>query len=303
MGCCSSTQIPTFPSKSIAIGILPETHDNYGFDAIFLIPQQGSRSANVAVYMPNDPDMAPSYFFGPAGGKFKLFKVEVDPTSSETIKKEMAVIKSGWQNSDTETTGDMFGIDETEVTNSATKTMTVETNDNGIEKKVKVAKTYERDTGTSVELDSGFTLNMNEEESCYDLRRDGMIVAKIFDPSQATMMEKLRNEDTDMSELMQRPAALLLSDRLSLNEKIQIMTIAATANDRLIRTAMLDVADSTTSNDPYYNDPYHNNYHHSHGGNYDNGGGYNGNDNGGGGGGGDDWGDDGGDDWGGGGDE
>jgi len=248
-------------------------------------------ASHVAVFLPNDNDaVGPSYFFGPSGGKFKLFKVTTN-AGGETAKEEVAVIKSGWQSTNTDTSSDIYTT--TEVTGSASKTLTVETIENGIEKKVKVSKRYERGMGTTVEFDSGFAISTgaNGVENYEELTRDGMVVAKIFDKTKAIMEGEQFSENPQQSafrsamEMFQSPTALLLSNRLSENEKIQIITIAATANHRLIRTAMLDVSSSTyNNNDDYY---------HNNGGYYDNGGGYDG------GGGGDDYGGGGGD-WGGG---
>ena len=51
-----------------------------------------------------------------------------------------------------------------------------------------------------------------------------------------------------MMEFMQRPCGMYAKSHLSEEEKVQAITIMATASDRLIRTAMLDITGGSQSN-------------------------------------------------------
>ena len=70
--------------------------------------------------------------------------------------------------------------------------------------------------------------------------------------------------------LAKKPCAVYLKSHMSEEQKLQILTIIAAANDRLIRLALVD--GSSTYNDQsdvgygYHNDPYRHN-HDNYGGN------------------------------------
>jgi hypothetical protein len=188
MGCCAS-KIPTFPHKSSSSNILLQFQQLYGHDHEFnifhIVPQTGMTALNIAVYKDDDKnDYEPAYFFGPNAGQFKLYKIEsgLNGNDDEKTKTEIAAIGQGWQSSQGYTQSDHFNNHETSVTTSAKKTLTVKTTDNGIETKVKVAKKFGGGLGIVVELDSGYELKKNNDGIEFDLTRDGMVVAKMFDP-------------------------------------------------------------------------------------------------------------------------
>jgi hypothetical protein len=97
MGCCVS-KVPSFEkaSASLANDVLPKSSPNSAFHPIKFVPNQGLLSAAVAVYLPSDGDVSPSYFFNGAAGGFKLFKV-ITAADGETNSQEVATIDGGWQ--------------------------------------------------------------------------------------------------------------------------------------------------------------------------------------------------------------
>lgn len=101
MGCCAS-KVPSFEkaSASLANGVLPGSAPNHTgeFQPIKLVPNQGILSATVAVYLPGDGDISPSYFFNGDMGNFKLFKV-VTTSEGETDSQEVVTIYGGMQSS------------------------------------------------------------------------------------------------------------------------------------------------------------------------------------------------------------
>ncbi len=294
MGCCSS-KLPSFPPSSAADGIAPMSPpDEFDAQLIKFIPQPGMFGNAIGVYLPNDFD-SPSYFFQPTGGSYKLFKRVMED------KEEVCVIKSGWQSSDSKNHTDTFGNDVGNYTTSAKKTLTVVTKLNGMEDKVKVVKSYEQESGITVELDNGYSIQEKESQSqCVELTQNGNTIAHIYEKAGMMVPEMGSGGGGGggPSGLMQNalaamkaPVALYINRRLSETEMVKALTIIATANNRLIRTACLDL--ESGGGGTYYDD--HDSRFHDNG-DYDGGGG-----NGGGGGWGD-WGggDGGGDDGGGG---
>mmetsp|Transcript_6594 Transcript_6594/g.7175 ORF Transcript_6594/g.7175 Transcript_6594/m.7175 type:complete len:292 (+) Transcript_6594:87-962(+) len=290
MGCCAS-KIPTFPSPSTGSHMLPSLIPD-GWEGILHIPQTGITASSVGVFMPSDGE-TPSHFFAPAvGSAYHLYKIVADPVTGESTKEIAASIRQGWQSSQGYGYGQSdFSANNTvgSVTTSAKKTMTVVTSQNGIESKVAVHKKFQRNGDENrVEIDNGFSLNDNISERCEELRRDGIVVGKVFEKNLMAMgqMQMHRSSPMDMMKALQSPAAILLSSNLSANEKIQIITIIATASDRLIRSAQLDINSGGSGN---HHDPYNNHamFGNSHDDYDDNGGGGDGGgDDGGGGGGG-----------------
>lgn len=270
MGCCFSSKLPTFPPSSAADGIAP-TSPPHEFDSklVKFIPQPGMFGNAVGVYIDNYD--TPTYFFAPTGGSYKLFKIEMED------KKEVAVIKSGWQRSDgydqTDTMGNSYG----NVTTSATKTLTVVTKpEGGMEHKVKIVKTFQKDSGTTVEIDEGYStqenIAANQSQPRLELSLHGDTIAHVYEKrTMGSGSGGISGAINDAMAQLKAPMALYIKRSLSETEFERALTIIATVSDRLLRIASLDINDGGAYNSNYDHHHY-DHYNHNHN-NYDNDGG------------------------------
>lgn len=244
MGCCAS-KVPSFEkaAASLANDVMPKSAPNSEFQLIKLVPNQGLFSAAVAVYLPSDGDVSPSYFFNGAMGSFKLFKI-VTATGGETDSQEVATIDGGWQSSkgDGYTENHSFndGSQNThQITKRAEKTCTVKSNN----VQVKIKKLYVRGDGTKVEIDSGFEIT-EDSSGCQILSRNGRIVAYIYEKRKEDAVENMTpGIGTSMAVGMsyfKGPVGLFVANMPE--DDLQLtLSVIATANDRLIRSAMLEI--------------------------------------------------------------
>ena len=272
---CSSSKLPTFPAASTADGIAPITPpDEFDAQVIKFIPQPGMFGNAVGVYLPSDVD-TPTYFFQPKGGSYKLFK-----SDGMGGKEEMAVIKNGWQSSKGYSidNGNVYGNGMASVTTSATLKLRVITKvDHGTEHQVKIVKTYSRDSGSKVEIDGGYSIqehpSTNEAQPYLELTFNGNAIAYIYERSSAMNPAMGGTAGGSISDAMKQgmaylkaPMAIYIKRNLLQVELVRALTIIATANDRLIRSACLDVNGGNAN--PAENTFGFNQYHHNDGGDY-----------------------------------
>lgn len=254
MGCCMS-RVPEFADApaSLADGLLPTESPGDSMTPIKLVPKQGMTSHVVAVYLSTDED-SPSFFFGPEGGHFCLYKL-YHTADGELDRREVACIDQGWQSSQgvggTASYGNEYIHDSsapsTYRTTSASKTLTVKCND----VKCKVKKTFDQNAGHAVELDSGFTYERDQSsKSKFVLTRYGKVVANLYETSD--MSKFMPPPGTNgaptgimanmgaLLKIMKSPVALYL-EKMSEEDFYLTLCVIATAHDRLIQTAQLDI--------------------------------------------------------------
>jgi len=240
------SKVPQFPFSSIADGILPSSPPAGGenFNVVKLIPQQGMMGNAIAVYLAKDDMTSPTYFFMPTGGSCKLFRCISGP-DGQPDRQEVVQIKSGWQSSKGHGSTN-FSHNENQpdnyVTTSAKKNLMVVGN-NG-QSSIKIKKTYERKKGEMVvEIESGYEIKEDPSSNLCDIvSRDGRIIAYVYDKTKnmnpAAMMN--RSGPLGMIQYMKAPVALYI-DHLSEVDLEITLAIIATAGDRLIRTASLNI--------------------------------------------------------------
>lgn len=283
---CSSSKLPTFPSSSTADGIAPITPpDEFDAQVIKIIPQPGMFGNAVGVYLPNDVEI-PTYFFQPKGGSYRLFRAD-----GMGGKEEMAVIKNGWQSSKgySVDNGNKYGNGMTSVTTSATLKLRVITKVDGAEHEVKIVKTYSRDSGSKVEIDGGYSIqerpSTNEAQSCVELTFNGNSIAYIYEKSTSMNPTMGGTDGGGVSGVsgaikqglayLKAPMAIYMKRNLLQVELVRALTIIATANDRLIRSACLNVngGNANPADSSYGFNQYHHNEGEDYGGDYGGGGG------------------------------
>lgn len=126
-----------------------------------------------------------------------------------------------------------------EITTRAEKTCIVKSNTD----QVKIKKLYTKDKGISVEIDSGFEIK-DDASGCQIVTRNGRIVAYIYEKSkQAAIAGMAPGIGASMAMGMsyfKGPMGLYV-EKMSEEDLQLTLSVIATANDRLIRTAMLDI--------------------------------------------------------------
>jgi hypothetical protein len=252
MGCCIS-KLPDFKNASVSLadGILPESAKslNPNFIPVKIIPNPSLLSAAIAVYMPSDEDLSPSYFFNGSGGSFKLFKmVEMNTGDKGDFSPlEKVVLKAGWQSSKSHgVSGNAAygGHQSHEITDRAEKTCTVQPKDST--SAVTIKKLYVRGEGQSFSIDSGFEIVPDQSNRCQVVSRHGRIVAYIYEanmPGNGSGMPDpgLMTSFAMSKDYFKRPICLHI-EKMSEEDLELTLSVIATANDRLIRTAMLDIS-------------------------------------------------------------
>lgn len=108
---------------------------------------------------------------------------------------------------------------------------------------VKIKKRYTKDKGISVEIDSGFEIK-DDASGCQVVTRNGRIVAYIYEKrKEAAAPGMAPGVSASMAMGMsyfKSPMGLFV-EKMSEEDLELTLSVIATANDRLIRTAMLDI--------------------------------------------------------------
>lgn len=108
---------------------------------------------------------------------------------------------------------------------------------------MKIKKLYVRGDETKIEIDSGFEIT-EDPSGCKILSRYGRIVAYIYEKRKVDAVANMTpgigaSFSTTMS-YFKGPVGLFV-DKMSENDLQLVLSVIATANDRLIRSAMLEI--------------------------------------------------------------
>ena len=251
---CGSSKLPAFPPPSLADWVLPLNPPDDSFQAVKIIPQPGMLGRHVAIYLPNDIDH-PSFFispfgksfFSPNGGSYKCFRyVRVFDGTNE----EVAEIKQDWQSLKTQQDLEAVGFEGGSLlhTAGAKKTLTVLRKINGMEdSSVKVHKLFDLNGLSTCEISNGYAIKEDETNRCETMYLDGNVIAYIFDKAVAMGGNGMVGQrgiggGDDMMKYWKCPVGVYIKRDISETEMIRALTIIATANDRLIHDACVNIA-------------------------------------------------------------
>lgn len=238
MGCCKSKPLE-FAPISLAEGIIPPSSPDpdVSFGTVKVIPAKGLISRAMAIYLENDRDGCPSYYFKNEMEGCRVYKASYFETGEMLQSEDLCIVQTGKRDRPERVTPQLLHSSLPE-----RKTIEIVTKTDG--KMVTMWKALATFTweGHVIGLDGGYSLE-KKSDTCTALLYNGNAIAYIYDvagpPKAYTDLFTGRKAYMDY---VRKPLGIHVSKSLSEVEMIRAVTILTSANDRMIPEAQREAS-------------------------------------------------------------